>query len=260
LTSASNDRPRILLVGASNVSRSQRLLLRESLAIAGAPAEVFLVAGRGRSYGAPSTLAAVRTLPGILQCGVWPLLAQREEPPLYALVTDIGNDLAYGFAADEVAGWVEECLDRLLRLAARVVVTALPVDRLAALRPAHFRAVRTLLFPMRGLTYERMIEETARLDALVRALAAARGVPCVTPRREWYGYDPIHLRWSARRAAWAEILALWRPTGSAAPTAARLPVWRSFTLRPAEYRLFGRRRAARQPVARLADGTTVSAY
>jgi len=60
--------------------------------------------GHGRSYGAHSKFV-VRTLPGILQSGLWRHLESLSTVPTRALVTDIGNDILYGFSAEQTLAW-----------------------------------------------------------------------------------------------------------------------------------------------------------
>ena len=89
----------VVALGASNLSRGLSRLtavVRDTI-----PAPRLLVAaGHGRSYGASSRVAW-RRLPSILQSWLWRAF-DRLEPPardrrLLAVVTDIGNDLLYGF-------------------------------------------------------------------------------------------------------------------------------------------------------------------
>lgn len=254
-------RPRLVLIGASNISRSQRSLFREALQIAGAPADIYLAAGRGRSYGARSTLAGLRALPGVLECGLWEVLARAPARPTFALVTDVGNDVLYGFPAPRILGWVAECVDRLLSLPARVALTTLPMARLGELTRLRYEVARRALFPSHPLGYETMVEVIRELEAGLKSLARERSVPFLEPPRIWYGVDPVHVRWSVRTRAWREILALWQagPRAEATPPP-RLALWRSLLLRPASLEILGRRWQTRQPAAVLADGTTISLY
>jgi hypothetical protein len=152
MTSASQGpaaRARVVLVGASNLTRYLPTVLAHARAAFGGPLEVLTANGLGRSYGTPSSVLG-RVLPGIVPCGLWNALdaaAERAPLPTAALVTDIGNDLVYGRTPDEVAGWVETVLARLAAHAARTVVTALPIASIETLGPRRFALVRAVLFP-----------------------------------------------------------------------------------------------------------------
>ncbi len=92
-----------MLLGASNVQMGRGGLIAEALGAVGAGAHVFVAAGHGRSYGEWSRVL-LRGLPGIVSCGLWPALDERRAPgPGFALLSDIGNDLAYGATPETLA-------------------------------------------------------------------------------------------------------------------------------------------------------------
>ncbi|MHC5001525.1 MAG: hypothetical protein ACYTJ0_00210, partial [Planctomycetota bacterium] len=191
-STAPAQRPRVVLLGASNLTRGISTVVQTIRLVLDGPVEVLAAIGHGRSYGAPSTVCG-RTLPGIVECDLWSRL-ERGPGPLYALMTDIGNDVAYGHEPATITGWLEQCLDRLAESEARIVVTGLPLESIDRLSPLRFRVARTLLFPGRRLELEDARRTVRALDDAVRRLAghyAARVVPL--PGR-WYGLDPVHIR------------------------------------------------------------------
>ena len=107
-------RETVVILGASNVQMCGAGLIGAALGGSGAAAaDVFVAAGHGRSYGEWSRTMG-RGLPGIVDCGLWPALAsRRRENAGVAVITDIGNDLAYGVSGARLAGWVETCIERL---------------------------------------------------------------------------------------------------------------------------------------------------
>lgn len=240
---------RLVVIGASNAWMALPGVLR---ALAG-PCEVLVAAGHGRSFGSWSRYLA-RELPPILGCGLWPELA-RGESPVHALVTDVGNDLAYGASAARIAGWVDEVLARLESRQARVTLTALPLENLEQLSPLFFHAVRLLVYRGRSLEREHVLAEARELDARLTELARARGVQRVLIPHACIGWDGIHQRRSARAALWDEWI---RGLGLSVDRAHGCRF--RGRLRAQERRLFGREQRFLQPCAQASDGSRLSIF
>lgn len=241
---------RVVLLGASNVTLGFGVLTRLVRSGLHGPLEIRAALGHGRSYGVWSSVLA-RGLPSISGCGLWEDLDASPPAPTFALLTDVGNDLMYGFPPERIAGWVEACLARLAAAEARIVVTRLPVARVATLSAWRYHATRASFFPRhRPIPWADMLARVHDLDERVSVAAEAHGAAVVTPPMEWYGFDPIHIRWSRRTAAWSDILSRWPgfdPNGGWSrplPLVGRLPQ---------KCRLFGRERLTPQPVVRAAD-------
>ena len=260
---------RLVLLGASNLRLSFPYLARRLRRDAGAPLEILGAFGHGRSYGAWSRLLFIRHLPGIAGCGLWQELERRPPARTLALVTDVGNDLAYGEEPETVARWVETCLERLERQNATVVLTLLPIETLASLSPLGYHVLRSILFPGRRVPSLGLLLERAReLNDHLQRLALEHGAHLVEPDASWYGIDPVHIGWSARERAWGRILESWSghlatPLTDRAPEAQSLPLPKRRALRgvrAAELRLFGKTFHTPQPAGRFAEGTTVALY
>lgn len=250
---------RVVLLGASNLTRGISTVAETAAQAWGRPLDVLAALGHGRSYGMASTVLG-RTLPGILQCGLWAALAARPEAPTAALLTDIGNDLFYGAPVEQVANWVERCLDRLVALDARTIVTRLPVCNLPRVRPWQYAIVRRALFPSCRLTLAEITERALALDERVTKLALERQCSLIEPRAEWYGFDPIHVKLRHWPHAWRELLSDWSDAEFAP---ARASLWRWLYLRccaPERVVRFGIERAHAQPCGRLEDGTMISLF
>ena len=197
--------PRIVALGASNLTRGLRTVVAAARETWGRDVEVIAALGHGRSYGGESRFLG-RTLPGILDCGLWRELARRPPAPTRALLTDVGNDVAYGHGAERTLAWVEECLDRLAPLTSDVTLTDLPLASLRRLSRAKYLAFRTVLVPSCRLPLHRVLEDAERVSDGLVAIAARRSLRLVRVRPEWYGFDPIHIRRRRWRTAWREIL------------------------------------------------------
>jgi hypothetical protein len=247
---------RVVALGASNLTRGFQALVSTARHEWGRDVEVLVALGLGRSYGASSRLL-VRTLPGILQSGLWPQLERSPPAPTRALVTDVGNDILYGFSAAQTLAWVEESLDRLLRFTRDVVVTGLPLPGIRRLSRPKYLLFRSILVPECRLSLAQVRDTAERVDEGLARLAAARGTRFVGLRPEWYGFDPIHIRPGLWRSAWQEILC----GEAAAPGGASwLEALRLFALRPERQRLLGLESVTPQPGVTLPSGGRVWLY
>ena len=257
---------RVVLLGASNLMRGISTAIESAHLACGpaAPLDVLAAFGAGRSYGTTSNVLG-RRLPGILQSGLWQALRARPPLPTTALVTDIGNDLAYGVPVPQITAWIDDCLQRLASVGAtRPVLTLLPEQSLRRLPPWRFRLVRTLLFPRNRMSLAEVLERAAQLNDRLRLLAAERALPMVDPDAAWFGLDPIHIRRRAWSPAWRTFVGPWAAeAGMEPPPPARGSAWRWIRLQlaaPECRSWFGFARRHAQPCLRLPDGTTLSFF
>lgn len=251
------DAAHVVVLGASNVTLGFPRIVAEVRRLFPGRVQLFCAHGHGRSYGTPSW-APFRTLPGLRECGLWEAFRRvRDESPatpVYGLLTDIGNDLLFGKQPERIDEWLAECLAPLKAAGATVTIGRPPVHALGRLGRRRFLAARSFFFPKSPLTYEQMLVDVPRLDELIVERAEANSATTFTPRPEWYGLDPIHIRRTWRPAAWREIVGMW----SLADDRAALPEVgvrrRHWFLGPAEKKVFGRTRFRQQPVLTFADG------
>jgi hypothetical protein len=224
---------RLVALGASNLTRGLRSLVRLARQSWGEQARVIAALGHGRSYGQSSRLL-VRRLPGILDCGLWPALARGGSESTRALVTDVGNDILYGVPPEQVLDWVETCVERLQAVTDDVTITDLPLAGIRRLTPASYLFFRTLFVPSCRLPLAEAQRRSEHVALGLVALAERRSLRLVRLRPEWYGLDPIHIRPSLWPAAWGEIAGLGGlPAASAAHTAAAGPgAFRLYLARP----------------------------
>lgn len=252
---------RVVLLGASNLTRGISTVVDTARQIWGAPLEIFAALGHGRSYGMTSAVLA-RRLPGILQCGLWDALSALPPAPTAALVTDVGNDILYGAPVEAILDWVEECLERLERLDAPIVLTLPPTATVTALSGWRYTVIRACAFPGCRLSRNDAFSRAKQLDEGLQRLAERRGLRAVRPRVEWYGFDPIHIRRRHWPTAWSEVLSGWSDARDAA-NLARGSFAQQFYLKsraPALRTIFGIEQRRAQPSGRLRDGTTIAVY
>ena len=252
---------RVVLLGASNLSRGFPVVVRNVQQLLGWPLDIVVAKGHGRSYGQDSTFFGKKVC-GILRSDLWAYLERNQRVPTYALITDVGNDILYGVKVETILQWVAEAIERLHRQGAQVVMTDLPIGPIRHIGKMRFRLFRTLLFPACRLSLETV---QARAEALSRALgqlAEDVNVPIYKAKYQWYGLDPIHLRRAVAAAAWAEILGQWTelpnvPTG---PDSAIPPVFplRNFMRYLTSFGMVVR--PSRQPNILLRNGTTIAHF
>lgn len=251
---------RAVLLGASNIVRSLPIVVDAARNAWGSPLDILAATGHGRSYGMESRVLG-RTLPGILQCGLWEALQSRPQAPTAALVTDIGNDILYGASANQIARWVEKCLGRLDPITDQIVVARLPTASLERLGTSRFLLMRTIFFPKSRLTLQGALDTSMELNERLAELAANRGIETCEPVKEWYGLDPIHVRHRYKPAAWQQFFAGW--CGDELPDEADHSFVRWLQLRglrPQQRRWFGVQQRRAQPSKRLNDGSLLSFY
>jgi hypothetical protein len=252
---------RVILLGASNLTRSFSTVVAAARRTWGEPVEIMAAMGHGRSYGQDSSVLG-RKISGIFPCALWQDLQTRRALPSAALVTDVGNDLLYGVPPNQIVKWVASCLDRLTDVGASIVVTQLPIASVERLTEARFRFFRHVLFPRSTLSLSDAKELVHALNSELIELGESRKIPVISVSESWYGFDPIHLKRRVWRTAWPTMLAPWHAAGMPI-TISRPSLWTSAYLKslpPWERSLLGIRRRAVQPSGRLSDGTTISLY
>lgn len=240
---------RLVALGASNLTRGLQAVVGAARRAWGPQTEILAALGHGRSYGVPSQFL-IRSLPGILQCGLWRALEEAgAAAATRAVVTDVGNDILYGFPPAQILDWVEETVVRLQRSAAQVTLAGLPVDGIGALSAPRFLFFRSLFVPSCRLSLAQVASRAERVQEGLLTLAAARGLRFVPLRATWYGVDPIHVRPSLWTAAWREILDLARDgePDEPRPTAPSFESARLYLAAPERVRLFGLERRSPQP-------------
>jgi hypothetical protein len=254
---------RVVLLGASNVAIAFPQIVRQLSAGLPGPVELFAAFGHGRSYCTWSRVL-MRRLPGIDRCGLWANLersaAERPARTL-ALLTDIGNDLIYGSAADILERHLVKCLTMLAAYQPELVLTRLPlasIERLSALR---YHSTRAIFFPRTRVTWPAMLERARETDRILSELGKRFSASMIDQPRAWYGFDPIHIRQRRRVEAWRTMFAGW-PSFDATRPLPRCSQRDRMHLRmaaPEERLLFGRRHLKSQP-ALVWNGVSLHLY
>ncbi len=178
---------RLVALGASNLTR-----LLPALTRAGGFTEVRAACGYGRSYGAPSWFL-LRRRGGIDTCGLWNDLTAGPGRGGLGLVTDVGNDILYGFDVPWILARVRSCAERLRAHCDELVVTGLPLDSIAKVGRLRWLLLRTVLVPGCRIGLAEAKRRARQLDEELRAMADGLGARFVELPGTWYGVDPIHV-------------------------------------------------------------------
>lgn len=254
-------RRRALLLGASNITFGLPWLIPAVEDRLGGAVDICGAWGHGRSYGEPSTLL-LRTLRGVVHSNLWGRLETREPLETFALVTDVGNDIAFGEEPDAILAWVETVFDRLEAMEATVVVTGLPHLRLHDQSDLGFLVARTIFFPEYSMDRADILRKVDEVNARLADLARRRGHAFIEMEREWYWVDPIHIRFRRQGEAWERILRAWDPALGelARPRTTPLRAIDLYLRRPEEYHLLAEHSYHRQPCHRTQRGSAISMY
>lgn len=251
---------RVVLLGASNIARGMSIVFDSAQSAWGSPLDIIAATGHGRSYGMSSRVLG-RTLPGILQSGLWDDLATRPPAPTAALLTDIGNDILYGASAELITNWVEQCLSQLQPQTERITVTQLPLASLERLGKMRFVALRSVLFPRSRLTLDQAITTARGLNENISKLAKKYDATVIDPVQQWYGIDPIHIKRRHQSIAWQQIFQSWIPEQHLTPAEQSILRWaRLRRIKPQSRHMFGYLQQQEQPARTLSDGSFVSLY
>ena len=141
-----------------------------------------------------------RRLPSILESGLWRSLdriLRREvskNRQRLAVITDIGNDLLYGFSTEQLAIWIEEVIDRLHQQQFDIVITKLPVESIQSVGPFRFQFLKTFFVPGCRQSLEEIKEQSSQVNEDIVRIAKKYQVSVVDQPGSWYGLDAIHVR------------------------------------------------------------------
>ena len=252
---------RVVVLGASNVTRSIATIFQTLVSSYDSPIELLAAHGHGRSYGIETQVLA-RRLPSIRDCGLWQELERRDSRPTKVLLTDIGNDLIYGQDVDTLFEWVLSCVDRLSSEQNELVATQLPVVNLEGITPRKFAMMKRIFFPSCEVGLSELLRRAEKISILLEKEFSSRSIRFVDPIASWYGWDPVHVRRRYWNEVWPTILA-FSDAKVDKNVRNRLSFWQKMRIKfaaPQERVYFGRKQRKAQPVLRFSDGSFVSFF
>lgn len=186
----------IAVFGASNVTVSLPTIVAETYASQTAPLEIAVAHGPGRSYGAIAG-CFLYSYPGLLKCGLLDhcrrFRARYPEGRIYALLTDIGNDLALTGQNRALHFWLDSLLTQLNTLEAHIAATDLPTASLEAMPPWKFNILRHLYFPFADTGFQQIKTLVRETQAQLDTWATAGRFQQLPTQKAWYTVDHFHL-------------------------------------------------------------------
>ena len=253
---------RIILLGASNLTLSLRLVIELMQTRVNSPSDILVAAGHGRSYGQFSQVL-VRGLPGITKCGLWRQLELEETQQTYAFLTDIGNDIPYENSPAKILAWVGKCVDRLQKHSAQIVMTNVPVVSIENLTERRYLFLRNILYPFCRLSKSEVVENAYLVyQGLIEMSATKQFVLC-EQEPDWFGSDGIHVKYWKRKAFYRQFIQKFLSEGiEQQSNEDKKYCASSWKQRPryAYKTIFGKPIYCQQPSGRLVDNTTISLY
>ena len=243
---------RVVALGASNLARGFGTVVSTVRANWGPEVQILGAFGYGRSYGTSSRVV-FRSLPGILESGLWETLESLPQVPTRVLITDVGNDVLYGFSAKTILTWVEEALNRVLPMTQDITLTGLPLENLRKLSKPKYLLFRTILFPKCRISLDQLLKSAEKLNAGLEALSINNSARFIIPNPAWYGVDPIHIRQPFWSMAWMEMLA----ANPATPIKPLADGFRLKLIAPERRWIFGIEQISRQSGISLSSGVRV---
>ena len=262
----------VVALGASNLSRGLSRLLKASRCCSSSAVDLIVAAGHGRSYGANSRIWK-RSLPSILESGLWRSLDRllrsgvSKNSQRLAVITDIGNDLLYGFSTEQLAEWLEEVIHRLQQQQFDIVITKLPVESIESVGPFRFRFLKTFFVPGCRQSLEEIKEQSRQVNDNIVHIAKKYQISVIEQPGSWYGLDAIHIRRSCLEDFWRRVVECWSEykcdTNTHQETSLRSTwqEWFRINAASAEVRsLAGVMLFTPQPVFQLGDTTRVFLY
>ncbi len=251
----------VLLFGASNLTLGWNAVISELTAFWKCPLNVNVCLGMGRSWIGTSRVFW-RVLPGITECGLWDRLPDDSER-VSVMLTDIGNDIVYGYSPQQILDSVRLCLERIRNWSpdCQIIVTRLPIASIRTLGEFRFRVMRFILFPGNSRSLSSILSDSEQVDQAVCELAKPYGLRLIDSEAAWYGFDPIHILKPKRPEVFRHYFSHWTKEGR---TEARSDGPSSNLILPslpvtAERWVRGRQISTPQPVFQT-DGLAVSAW
>ena len=255
-------RNRLILLGASNLTLSLRLVIHLMQRRVGGPSEILAAVGHGRAYGIFSQVLG-RGLPGIAACRLWQHLDSSEARPTVALLTDIGNDILYGLPPEQILCAVEWCAGQLQKQSAQIVVTNLPIASIEHLSELRYTFFRTMFYPSSQLSRAQTLHCARAVHQGLTEMASRGHFALYEQKPIWFGQDGIHVSYLQRQAFYQDLVQQFPQVHAQSDSEGNNDIFPlGWQRRPtfAYKTLVQRPIHCQQPSGQLADGSSVCKY
>lgn len=199
----------VLMFGASNLTLGWNAVISELTECWQCPLNVNVCLGMGRSWIGPSRVFW-RVLPGITECELWNHLPS-EPQHVSVMLTDIGNDIVYGYSPRQILDSVRSCVDRVRQWApgSDIIVTRLPLSSIRTLGQIRFRVMRFILFAGSPRSLSSILNDAEQVDDGLCELARSHSLKLIESKADWYGLDPIHILKPKRAEVFRHYFSHW---------------------------------------------------
>lgn len=252
---------RVVFLGASNLSRSFPTAVSIARDMLSTRLSIHAAMGLGRSYGKESGFMG-KKFSGIFFSHLWDAYENETCPATLAFVTDIGNDIAYEEPVTRIMEWVAACVARLDKSGAQVALANVPIDVLCTMSRTRFEFFRAVLFPKCRLNWSTILSRAEELHECLNRFAEVQKKPIFAVPNTWYGFDPIHPRFSRLADYWRAMFQLLTTQEGANNSRSRS--WRSYwqvrTLSTPDARWRSSKQRFSSNRAVLDDGSSVTLY
>ena len=121
---------------------------------------------------------------------------------MVALVTDIGNDIMYGIAGNELIACLNSIFHTLQEVNASIFVTPIFSWFEREMSPAVFLLLRTLFYPKSRVSYQRTLTAIGEVNCFLKD---NQGISLITGLETFAGWEKIHYGILKGRFAWTQI-------------------------------------------------------
>ena len=193
---------RILLYGASNLWLSRRAALTELRRRFDGHLQIGLANGPGRSYGlnAGNPMVHYEALKNV-DFGFTGTVSGTK----LALLTDIGNDIAYSQNPELICRWISTLAGQLREQDYKIIVGGIPAESLSKMNPLVFKTVAKLYYPDGTVKRKDIIEKIFELQSRISEICKTQNFEHYPLKSDWYTFDRFHLKGSACVPYWASL-------------------------------------------------------
>lgn len=195
-----------VFLGASNLARSfyglkrciKRCMFPQS-------ANFVHAMGPGRGYISRGGIFNVIYSP-ILNCGILEAIRNKRgsNQHVVALITDIGNDIMYGVAPEEIVSGLQYLFSALDEFETNIFITPIPIDLKNEIGEFYFHILRQIFFPKSQAEYSQTSETIEIVNNFILQSANEK-ITVINDMKQFCGVDKIHYSILKSQPAWSHV-------------------------------------------------------